>query len=78
MYLGPSNSQVLRPPNTSGCLMEGSGLPLKAEARSLWVEKTRMGISLNLCALRKHPGGEEAKLRDPKSPTSIGWLCPLC
>ena len=29
MYLGPSNSQVLRPQTPPGCLMEGSGLPLK-------------------------------------------------
>ena len=34
--LGPSNNLVFETNHRSGCLMEGSGLPFKAEARSLW------------------------------------------
>ena len=36
MYLGPSNSQVLRPPNTSGVSNGGVGSSIESP-RSLWV-----------------------------------------
>ena len=40
MYSGRS------PTTEAGCLMEGSGLPLKAEARSVWAERIREAAHL--------------------------------
>ena len=53
------NRQVLRPPNS--CLVEGSGLPLKAEARSLWV-----GVD-SLSILFSHPSFLNSQIRFPRA-----------
>ena len=61
----PSNNLVLRPPTTeAGCLMEGSGLPLKAPRASGPVKKCALLLGEDLRSVRL-AGNEWTSWNDP-------------